>query len=282
MSRILFGILIIMTIGGCNRDDRMANRIPLARAGNSTLYYDEIPVLMMEGISGADSTAFVSNYINKWAKKELMFQRAEANLPPELRNNIEKQLDETRMNLVVYEYQRQMMQQKMDTVISEEELERYYSANENRFMLTSNIVKALFIKLPVETPNLYKIKILAHSEKPKDLQELESLCYQFAEKFDDFEEEWVTLDRLSLELKEDISNQENFLRRNKYYEAVDSSSICIIAINDFRLRGSLSPFEYVRDDIKRIIWNNRRIEFIQSLETGIYDEALKENSFKIY
>jgi hypothetical protein len=282
MSRILFGILIFATLAGCNRDDRIARRIPVARAGNSTLYYDEIPVVMLKGISGADSTAFVSNFINKWAKKELMFQRAEANIAPELRNDIEKQLDETRMNLVVYEYQRQMMQQKMDTLISEDELVRYYTANENRFMLTSNIVKALFIKLPLETPNLYKIKTLARSEKPKDLQELESLCYQFAEKFDDFEEEWVTLDRLSLELKEDISNQENFLRRNKYYEVNDSSSVCLITINDYRLRGSLSPLEYVRDDIKRIIWNNRRIEFIQSLETGIYDEALKENSFKIY
>ncbi len=49
------------------------------------------------------------------------------------------------------------------------------AANENSFILTSNIVKALFIKLPVETPNLYRIKSLARSNKQKDLQELESL-----------------------------------------------------------------------------------------------------------
>jgi len=38
----------------------------------------------------------------------------------------------------------------------------------------------------------------------------------------------------------------------------------------------------VREDIKRIIWNNRRIEFIQELENGIYNEAIRENSLKIY
>jgi hypothetical protein len=122
-------------------------------------------------------------------KEELMFQRAEANITTELKNDIEKQLDETRVNLVIYEYQRQMMLQKMDTLISDEELESYYAANENTLKLTSNIIKALFIKLPAETPNLYRIKLLARSDKQKDLQELESLCYQFAEKFDDFIED---------------------------------------------------------------------------------------------
>jgi HEPN domain-containing protein len=210
-----------------------------------------------------------------------MFQKAEANLPPDLRNEIEEQLQSTRVNLVVYEYQRMMMLQKMDTVITQEELENYYKSNENSFMLTSNIVKALFIKLPVETPNISKIKSLARSNNQKDFQELESICYQFAEKFDDFNEEWITMDRLSLELNEDISNQENFLKKTTFYETGDSSSVYLIAINDYRLRGSLSPFEYVKEDIKRIIWNNRRIKFIQDLENGIYDEALKENSLTI-
>ncbi len=211
-----------------------------------------------------------------------MYQKAEENLSPDLRNEIEEQLQETRLNLVVYEYQRMMMLQNMDTVISQEELEKYYSENENSFVLTSNIVKALFIKLPVETPNISRIKLLARSNNQKDFQELESLCYQFAEKFDDFKEQWITLDRLSFEMKEDISDQENFLKRKTFYETSDSASVYLIAINDYRLRGSLSPFEYVREDIKRVIWNNRRIGFIQELENGIYNEALKENSFKIY
>jgi hypothetical protein len=134
----------------------------------------------------------------------------------------------------------------------------------------------------VETPNLDKIRTLARSNNQKDFQELESLCFQFAEKFDDFDDEWITMDRLSLELKEEISDQENFLKRTTFYETSDSFSVYMVTINDFRLRGTLSPFEYVREDIKRIIWNNRRIEFIQTLENGIYNEALKENRFKIY
>ncbi len=167
-------------------------------------------------------------------------------------------------------------------LLTETELENYYATNENSFKLGSNIVKALFIKLPVETPDLSKIKSLVRSNDQNDLQQLEKYCYQFAEKFDDFNEEWVPMDRLSVELQQDIENQENFLKRNTYYETSDSSSVYLISIRDYRLRSSIAPFEYVKNDIKRIIWNSRRFELIQSLENGIYNQALKENSFKIY
>jgi hypothetical protein len=175
-----------------------------------------------------------------------------------------------------------MMLQKMDTILTETELENYYATNEKSFMLSSNIVKALFIKLPAETPDLNRIRTLATSNEQTDLQQLESFCFQFAEKFDDFNEDWVTMDRLSIELQQDIENEENFLKRNTFFETSDSLSVYLVSIRDYRLRASLAPFEYVKNDIKRIIWNARRIEFIQSLENGIYNEALKENSFKIY
>jgi hypothetical protein len=282
MNNVVYAILIMTVFTGCSNNDSRLNRIPVAKAGNVVLYYDEIPNQVRESFSETDSLAVIQNYINKWAKKELLFQKAEENISEDLRNQIETQLDETRINLIVYEYQRQMMLQKMDTLITEKELESYYRGNESNFVLTSNIVKALFIKVPVETPNLYKIRSLSRSNNQKDFQELESLCYQFAEKLDDFNEKWVTMDRLSLELNNDISDQEAFLKRNTYYETSDSASVYLVTINDYRLRGALAPFEYVREDIKRIIWNNRRIEFIQALESGIYDEAIKGNGFKIY
>ena len=282
MIKVIFSILIMTVFTGCSSTSSRVKRIPVAKAGNVVLYYDQIPSPVKESFSEADSLSVIQNYINKWAKKELLFQKAEENISEDLRNQIEAQLDETRINLIVYEYQRQMMLQKMDTLITDKELESYYRSNEGNFILTSNIVKALFIKVPVETPNLYKIRSLSRSNNQKDFQELESLCYQFAEKFDDFNEKWITMDRLSLELNNDISDQEAFLRRNTYYETRDSASVYLVTLNDYRLRGALAPFEYVREDIKRIIWNNRRIEFIQALETGIYDEAIKGNGLKIY
>jgi hypothetical protein len=282
MNRTIILVCIIFFLAGCKNSQNQVKRIPLAEVGKVILYYDEMPKVNQGDKNTADSAALIQNYINKWAKRQLLLKKAEDNLSPALKNEIEKQLEETRSNLVIYQYQRQMILNKLDTVLTDTELENYYSANENSFVLSSDIVKALFIKLPLETPNLNKIRVLARSNDQKDLQQLESSCYQFAEKFDDFNEEWVTMDRLSVELPQSIENEENFLKRNTFYETSDSAATYLVSIRDYRLRSSLAPFEYVKDDIKRIIWNTRRFEFIQSLENGIYNEALKQNSFKIY
>jgi hypothetical protein len=282
MNKTIVILLSLLLLACCTRNHNQVKRRAVAEVGKVILYYDEMPKLVQHGVNEADSAALFQNYINKWAKRQLLLQKAEDNLSPELKDEIIKQLEETRANLVIYQYQRQMMLEKLDTVLTDPELESYYSANENSFILNSNIVKALFIKLPLEIPDLNKIKLLARSNEQNDLQTLESYCYQFAEKFDDFNEEWVPMDRLSVELPQNIENEDNFLKGNTFFETNDSSSIYLVSIRDYRLRSSLAPFEYVKDDIKRIILNSRRFNFIQSLENGIYNEALKQNSFKIY
>lgn len=282
MNRILFFLFIIFLVSGCKNSTSPVKRQPVAEVGKSVLYYDEIPELLHSGTNKSDSIALVQNYINKWAKRKLLLLKAEENLSEELKNEVAVQLEETRANLIIYQYQRQMILEKMDTVVTETEIENYYASNEKAFILTSNIVKALFIKIPAEAPDLYRVRTLARSNNQNDLQQLEKYCYQFAEKFDDFNEEWVPMNRLSAELRNDIDNQENFLKRNTFYETTDSISLFLISIRDYRLRSSVAPYEYVRNDIKRIILNSRRVELVQSIENGIYNDALKENSFKIY
>ncbi len=282
MNRFLIIIFIIIITAGCRNSRRDPKRVAVARAGDTYLYLDQIPQLVTEETSAIDSTGIIHDYINKWAREQFLYQKAVENLSPDLRDEIDSQLEKTRTDLVIYQYQRQMMLEKMDTTIAEDELENYYSANQESFLMGSNIIKALFIKLPVETPNIYRIRNLARSNEQNDLQELESICFQFADKFDDFNEKWIPFNRLILELPENISNEEYFLRRISFYESRDSTHIYFINIRDYRLRSTLAPFEYVRDDIKRIIWNNRRLEFIQTLENGIYNDALKENGFTIF
>ena len=282
MNKLVKILFIILIIAGCNRNKETATRIPVAEVSRKILYYDQIPQIITRDLRGHDSIAMVQNYINKWAKHELLLMRAEANLSQSAKDEIASQLEETRANLLIYQYQRQMMQEKMDTVILETDLEKYYANNEKSFTLISNIAKALFIKIPVSTPNINRIRSLMRSNRQEDMQQLESLCYNYAEKFDDFNETWISMDRLLVELPiEVIGSEENFLRRS-FFETSDSLFIYMISIKDYRLRSTLAPYEYVKDDIKRIIMNSRRFEFIQSLENGIYNDALKEKHFKIH
>jgi hypothetical protein len=282
MNKTVISLLVLVLIAGCKEKKTETHRIPVAEVGKTVLYYDEIPDVIQDGATKEDSTALIQNYVNRWAKRKLLLQKAEDNLSADLKEEVNKQLEETRANLLIYQYQRQIMLEKMDTVLSETELESYYVSNERAFILTSNIVKALFIKLPADTPELSRIRSLARSNNDADLRDLQNICMKFAEKFDDFNQEWVPMNRLSVELPEDVINEEDFLRRNTFYETSDAGSVYMISVKDYRLRSSLAPFEYVKNDIRRIILNTRRIDLFQSLENGIYNDALKDNSFKIY
>jgi hypothetical protein len=236
MNKIIFFGLFLILITGCKDYKTTSKRIAIAKVGNVTLYYDEVPNMIQSDMSEADSTAVIKNYINKWSKKELIYQKAEENLSPEFKAEMTKQLEETRSNLMIYQYQRQMMLQKMDTVISEQEMEEYYSKNEESLKLNSNIVKALYVKIPIESPDIDKARTWCRSNLQEDINQLESYCYQFAEKFDDFNEEWVSMNQLSGELPQDISDQEDFLKRTPFYETRDSLSVYFVSIRDYRLK----------------------------------------------
>lgn len=275
-------IVFIMTLTCCSNNSSFSNRIPVAEVGKTVLYLDELPENLYKNGSQQDSSIFVQNYINNWVRKNLLLIKAEENISSDLMNEVDRQLEETRTNLLIHQFEKQLLLEKMDTIITNSELEDYYVSNETAFRLTSNIVKAIYVKLPSDAPEISYIKSLIRSNDPSDLQQLEKYALQYAEKYDDFNKEWVPMDRLTAGLTEDIDKEDDFLKRNTYYETSDSGSLFMISIRDYRLRTSLAPFDYVRNDIKKLILNNRRIELIQNIENGIYNDALKESLITIY
>ena len=282
MIRIIASIMVALLLGACSEFKNSNNRHVIARAGDSYLYADELPPIMNSGISKEDSISIVKNFIDRWIKKELMIGKAQLNLTSEYIEEMNQKIEETRSNLMIYQYQQQMMVQHMDTIVTPEEIESYFNENIHNFNLSYPLVKALFIKIPVEAPNINRVRNWYRNSTPENLQSLESYCYQFAEKYDDFGEEWINISYLQRVLPSEIDRPDRFLRNNSFYETADSLYHYFVDIRDFRLTGAVAPIEYVYGDIRNIILNNRKIKFLQDLENGIYNEALKENQFKIY
>jgi len=279
-TAILFFLVLVVS---CNRVQNESDRLAVAKAGDRVLYFDQIPsTLVMPGMSGTDSISAVQSYIRRWSRKELMALRAEENLTAEYKDEVNRQLGEMRNNLLIYQYQQQMIIQKMDTVVTDNELQDYYVSNLNTFSLTTNLVKALFIKLPETTPDIGKVRKLYRSSIPNEIRELEDYCAQFALRYDDYDDAWIPFTHLLMEVPLESENQEEWLARNSAVELKDDKFTYFIAIREYKLRNSVAPFEYIRGQVKTIILNNRRNAFLQKLEDGIYNEAVRNNSLKIF
>ncbi|HKK42825.1 MAG TPA: hypothetical protein VJ963_10485, partial [Bacteroidales bacterium] len=72
MSRTVFLLLALSVMAGCKNNKPAVKRIPLAEVGNVILYYDEVPSLLQNNVTDSDSAAIIQNYINKWAKRQLL------------------------------------------------------------------------------------------------------------------------------------------------------------------------------------------------------------------
>lgn len=283
MIRRIFIWSVLIIAAACNSTGEEPERVAVARAGERILYLDEIPSgLVVQGMSEADSISAVQSYIRRWSRKELMAIKAEANLTPDYKAEVNRQLNEMRNNLLIHQYQQQLLIEKLDTSVTEDELEEYYVDNLSTFTLTTNIVKALFIKLPQTTPDLDIIRRLYRSTDPEDLGELEEKCYMYALRYDDYNDEWISFNQLILEVPLESDEQDRWLQRNRAVELQDDKYVYFVVIRDYKLRNTVAPFEYIRGQVKTIILNNRRNDFLQKLEDDIYNEAVRANTLKVY
>ncbi len=275
-------ILFVLVFFSCTNYDNNGREEPLAKVGDKYLYPSDLPVILTSGLSNEDSSSISDTYINKWIRKQLLLQRAELNISSEQQKEINNQLEDTRTSLIIYQYEKQMINQKLDTLVEEEEILHYYSDNMSNFVLDENIIKALFVKIPKDAPNISRVRNWYRSDRSEDMTELESYCYQFAEKYDDFDEDWISFDKLLKELPVAVNDQERLLRYNTYIENDDSLYHYFVNIREFRLKTTTAPIEYVADNIKSIILNNRKIQFLIDLENSIFNDALNRREFEVY
>jgi hypothetical protein len=276
---IYLSLITLITSTGCEYLQKQPKEDLVAKVGKKYLYRTDLTDIIPAGIAPRDSILIAQKFIDNWIRKELMLQKAELNLS-DTDMDFEKQLDDYRASLIIYKYQQQLLNQKLDTLISEAEIERYYEENQSNFVLSQNAIRGMFIKVPRGAPNIDKIKGWYRNENDTPL--LENYGYQFAVKYDYFNDDWFYLDHLLREIPIEINDQERFLRNNRYIETNDSLYYYFAGIKEYKLKSSISPVSLVKENIKNIIMNKRKLEFLKNLEKNVYSEAVSKNLFELY
>ncbi len=274
----IFAIIFLIS---CNKSSIEDNDKLLAKVHDKYLYESEIKNLFTTTYSKDDSVTIARNFINDWIKKQLMLQKAELNLVEESKD-IERQIEDYRSSLLIFKYKQELINQKMDTIVTEEEVEQYYNEYSGNFVLNHHIVKALYLKISKEAPDIDKAKRWYKSDSPEDLSRLEDYCYQYATKYDDFEKNWIPFNNLLIEIPANISDQERHLKYSKYIETEDDLFYYFVRIYEYSLKSTIQPLEYARSKIKSIILNKRKFTFLDELENSVYNDALNHNEFIIY
>jgi hypothetical protein len=257
------------------------NNVAVAKVYDKYLYLKDIKHIFPQNATKQDSTELAQAYINTWIKNQLILRQAELNLTPD-QLDIQEKLESYRSSLLIYKYEEQMVAQKIDTLVSEEELKDYYDKNMPNFILEENLVKTLYLKIPKTAPDINNVKTWYKSNDKENIKKLESYCYNYAAKYDYFEDQWINFSVLKRELPQNIDNETDYLKANNFIEQEDGSFYYLVFIKDTNLAGSLAPFNFAKKKIKDIILNKRKVKFLFDLENNIYNDAQDRNNFEIY
>jgi hypothetical protein len=264
----------------CSKTEAVTDLV-IAQVGEKKLLQSEISQIIPSNIDEQDSLVMAGEYVRKWVKQELLIQKANENLTLE-QKNLTREIEEYRNSLIIYKYKNELMNQQMDTLVTQRQIEQFYYANPDNFKLNRNIVKAIFIKIPIDLANPKLLKEMVDDDSKEGIKALRQYCIQYAKSFDIFADNWIDFEVVKNNLPIEITDAKQFLERNNQFEQKDPNYYYLVTIQDYKLQNELAPIEYVGNNIKNLILNRRKIEFLKQVEENVYKEGVRQNKFKIY
>ncbi len=281
MKYLFLPLLTAIVLVSCQNQASKNQEMPVARVNSLYLYASDLEGVVPRGLTEIDSLALVKDYIEKWVRKQLILSKADENLTDEDKN-VEKQIEDYRSSLLIFKYEQNLLQQKLDTVITADEIEEYYNENSSNFILNDHLVKALYIKVPRSAPTIWKLRKWYKSDDKEDIKKLEAYCFNNADKYDYFNDDWIEFNVIEEQLPKLYQSTASILRTRQTLEIGDSNYIYFVRFFDYRLRGTTEPIEYIDYKIKSIILNKRKIQYIKKIENKIYNDAANHGNFNIY
>lgn len=257
------------------------NREPVARVYESYLYRNQVEERIPNNLSVEDSLSLAKSITYSWIERQLLVHQAEKNLDAEIKD-VEKKLQEYRNDLLIYAYQNELIQQKLDTNISESEIEEYYKSNQDNFKLKDYIVKVQYVRLDTNAPKLDDVKKWMAKDDEESQKQLEEYCYQFASNFYLEDQNWLYLDDVLKELPIEVYNKANFVRSKQLVQHQDSANFYLLKISSYQLKDGVSPLSLERDRIKSMLLNMRRSDFLIRLKEDLRNEAISKNNFETF
>lgn len=282
MRIVIFTIAILSFFSSCQYFIPQKEPMAIARVGQEYLYQSDIRELVPENTSEKDSLAIVKNYINRWARQKLLVQAAEVNLNETTQKKFTTLVNQYKTDLYTTTYLEELVKQKIDTVVTAEEITTYYTENKAIFKNTKPLVKLRYINLVKENPKFTKIKSKFTSFTPEDKKELAKMAIQF-KSYALNDSIWVNMKQVYERLPFiNEENEQKYITNGSNYQYVDTTSIWLVKIKDVISKGNISPLEFVQPTIKQIIINKRKLELIKKIEKEITNDAIKNKKYEIY
>lgn len=281
MRKLLMIIAAVLCLCSCRtisswvRDDRV-----VARVGDTKLYESEVESYIPDYVSSEDSLNLAMQYINRWATDLIYQEMASGQLSKE-EMDVSKELEAYRRTLLRYRYEQRFVNDRLDTLIREEQIKAYYDAHPDLFMLERPILKVRFLDILKSNSSRKKIQTLMASSKPEDLAQAEELAAASAIRYYDNSDTWMDAAMLAKDFNMDYASMMAQYDDDRIEYEKDGGEILFAFVQDIRIKG-VAPLEFCESAVRDYILSERKHALLGTLEQDLLKDALDRNKFVIY
>lgn len=274
-------ILGFMLLSGCGNSEEPDREI-VAQYKTYVLYRDELDQFLPFGFENdslveKDSSFYAQKYIKKWVKDRVIAEHA-YKVINNLETRVEARLDNYRYSLINYEYASWIVDEGLQTEVSDEEIQSFYEENQASFVSKGNYYSYFHVRTGLEAP--FKQVSWMRSSNEESIKELEAWCKEPGNVIS------FKLDSTYTNELELVNAGEGFygnitkirLRSvyNYYTPNEENRFYNFIKMLDVIEPGEVKPLELCREEIIQLILQDRRQDLIKQAEAALMKQA--ENS----
>ena len=253
----------------------------VARVGEHRLMRSELTAFIPAGVSSEDSLALAQSYIKSWAEDLIFLDMAEKHLSAE-EKDVTKDLEDYRRTLLKFRYEERYINDRLDTLISDEAVRNYYREHMDKFLLDRPLLKVRYMIIPADSRSLKTIRELMSSDDAMDAIAADSLAFTAALRYVDSSDAWMDAIILARELGTDEVSMMSALRNRTIEFKGDDGLLRVAYIVDMVQKGSPAPLDYCEERIKDVLLSARKHELVGGLERELLNDALAKGKFVIY
>ena len=274
----LISVLVLLSYG-CTETVDHKGKTPLVQVGKDFLYKEEVVTAIPPGVSEQDSLEIADRYIRNWIDDVLLYKKAEGNIPDN--DRIDELVKSYRKTLITHSYIEQIVSQEVESNISETEIENYYNKNNGIFLAREPYVKGLYIKVPKTASGVSQVRQWYKDSSERSVDRLEKYGLRNAVDYEYFYDRWRPLNEIMLRMPIN-ETEKNRYTKEKNIEVSEKAFYYFLHVEEFLGQGEVLPLEYAGKDIKEILMNTKRVEFITRMKEDLYKEASENNDIKYF
>jgi len=270
-----------MLLFACKNSNKNTDENILAEVNGVYLYKADLPEQLYNELGKGDNNEELKAYINKWVDKQLVINEANSVLSSSEKDK-SALIEDYKNSLLIHDYQQKIIKEKLDSGVTEKEIEAFYNQNPQNFILKENIVKIRYVKINKGNNELNKIKNLMQNPNSVNDSLLNLIAQKQAINFY-INNNWLYLNDITKEIPLDENyDKERFLSNNKFIQIEENDVLYLLYIIDFIVKNKTSPIEFEKDKIKQIILYQRKLDFLKNNQKTILNKALDKGQVKYY